>query len=376
MRKALLILLSLAAAGTLTACTAASSEQRVGKAEGYGGPLTVSVTTDGGKITAVKVLSHSETQGVGTRAIDALPDEIVSAGTWDVDNVSGATVTSKAIKEAVATAMGQGASGDPATATDQSETQGQSNSQSQSATRSGFGMSAMGRIGPGQDDQGNPVYSFNVVFAHGTFDDQGRIVSVGVDQLEVATPNYDGASMPHFSGWPGQGGYDHYDDAQGKVSGKTDDTEDSFMTEVSAWQTKRGRGEDYPMGTGTWETQMNAYQEMFQGKTVEELEQWFSTLFSDSTGRPLQQDSSNADDQKKYEALSDAQKAELADVTSSATMSLEDAHGGILTAIRRAWEDAQDSDKQNDQQNGQQNDSSNNQQNNQQNGQQSGDTQV
>ena len=31
----------------------------------------------------------------------------------------------------------------------------------------------------------------------------------------------------------------------------------------------------------------------------------------------------------------------LADATTMATMSLRDSHGDILTAIRRAWEDAQ-----------------------------------
>ena len=50
-----------------------------------------------------------------------------------------------------------------------------------------------------------------------------------------------------------------------------------------------------------------------------------------------------AADKRIAAALSDEEKARLADVTSSATMSLRDSHGDILTAIRRAWENAEDS---------------------------------
>lgn len=318
MRKASLLLVILALLGALSGCTAASSEHRVGQAQGYGGPLTVNVTTREGKITQVEVVSHSETPNIGTRAIDTLPEAIVAAGTWDVETVSGATVTSNAIRNAVASAMGHTTAGGMATATDQSDTQDTSD------LRSGFGMSAVGRTGPGQDAQGEQIYSWNVVFAHGMFDAQGRIVSMAVDQLEVLSPNGSDTS-PRFSGWPGQG----------------DVTEESFRQEVSSWLTKRGRGEQYAMTSGSWRAQMDAYQRHFEGKTVDELEQWFQTLFSDTTGKPLRADSEQEEEQNKYQALSEEQKAELTDLVSSATMSLEDSHGGIITAIRRAWDDAQ-----------------------------------
>ena len=42
----------------------------------------------------------------------------------------------------------------------------------------GVGMSAMGRVGPGTDDAGNPVYSFNVVFCSAAFEEDGRIAQV------------------------------------------------------------------------------------------------------------------------------------------------------------------------------------------------------
>lgn len=325
MTRLLRAALTLVCACALTACSA-TADERTGSAPGYGGEVRVSITMDGGRITGVTVLSHSETEGIGTRAIEILPGKIAEAGSTQVDVVSGATVTSNAIIAAVNAAMGTAA---PAASAEPA------------VYKTGTGMSAMGRVGPGKDDAGNPVYSFNVVFAFGVFDEAGRIAHLSVDQLEVATPNYDGATMPHFSGFPGQGGYALWDDAQGKTAGVTGDTEDDFLAEVAAWQTKRDRGEDYRLTSGTWAEQMDAYEALFVGKTVDEVEDWFRQFCSDATGRPLTADTTDEAALTKYNALSDADKAALADVTSTATMSLRDAHGDILAAIRRAWENAQ-----------------------------------
>ncbi|MBE5803593.1 MAG: FMN-binding protein [Clostridiales bacterium] len=342
MRNIAKILLCLLLVCALSGC-AASADERTGEAQGYGGTLKVRVTMDGEKLGRVEVTQHNETQGVGTRAIDALPDAMASAGTWDVDAVSGATVTSNALREAVRMALGEEPTQtSPAASQQPSQTQ-QPDTSASTGAMSGVGMTATGRIGPGTDDTGAQVYSFNVVFAHGTFDDSGRVMSLDVDQLEVATPNYDGASMPHFSGFPGQGGYALWDDAQGKVSGKTEDTDEAFLEEVSGWVSKRQRGDDYKLNTGTWQQQMDVYEQLFTGKTVDEIESWFGKFCSDETGRPLKEDASSEADQTKYAALSDEEKAQLTDVTSSATMSLRDSHGDILSAIRRAWEAARGS---------------------------------
>ena len=74
---------------------------------GMGGGLTVKVTMEGGKITKVEIVKHNETPGISDPAREQLPDAIVKAGSTEVDNVSGATITSKAIKEAVADALSQ-----------------------------------------------------------------------------------------------------------------------------------------------------------------------------------------------------------------------------------------------------------------------------
>ena len=76
--------------------------------KGIGGKVPVTVTVEGGKVAEVTVGDNSETQGIGSKAIEQLPAKIVEAGgTEGVDAVSGATVTSKAIFTAVDEALEQ-----------------------------------------------------------------------------------------------------------------------------------------------------------------------------------------------------------------------------------------------------------------------------
>ena len=79
--------------------------------KGIGGKVPVTVAIENGRITAVEVGDNSETQGIGSNAIEQLPAKIVEAnGTEGVDAVSGATVTSKAIFTAVNSCLKQAAS--------------------------------------------------------------------------------------------------------------------------------------------------------------------------------------------------------------------------------------------------------------------------
>ncbi len=83
----------------------------IGSAEGMEGDVVVKVTVDDGKISAVEVIEQNETAGVGTLAVDQLPSQFVGMSSADeidaVDVVSGASVTSNAIKEAVKQALAQ-----------------------------------------------------------------------------------------------------------------------------------------------------------------------------------------------------------------------------------------------------------------------------
>ena len=75
-----------------------------GTATGYGGPLTVRITIKGGKLTDIKVVSHTETPEYFSRA-SAVIGKILNSGNVNVDSVSGATISSNAIKKAVADAL-------------------------------------------------------------------------------------------------------------------------------------------------------------------------------------------------------------------------------------------------------------------------------
>ena len=72
---------------------------------GMGGDVNVTVTVEGGKIVSVEVGTHNETPGISDPAIEKIPAAIVEAQSADVAAVSGATVTSEAIKAAVAAAL-------------------------------------------------------------------------------------------------------------------------------------------------------------------------------------------------------------------------------------------------------------------------------
>ncbi len=77
----------------------------IGSAMGMGGEVVVKVTMDGETISAVEVVKHGETEGIGDKAITVVPGEIVEAQSSEVDAVGGATITSNAIMQAVKNAV-------------------------------------------------------------------------------------------------------------------------------------------------------------------------------------------------------------------------------------------------------------------------------
>jgi uncharacterized protein with FMN-binding domain len=76
-----------------------------GKAKGFGGELIVDVTITGGKISDVAVRPHQETPFVAGPAIEQLTAGIVQAQSANVQAVSGATITSKALVAATEQAL-------------------------------------------------------------------------------------------------------------------------------------------------------------------------------------------------------------------------------------------------------------------------------
>lgn len=77
----------------------------IGEVSSFGGNLQVEVVVSGGKISQVKVLKHNDTPGIADQALELIPKSIVANNSTDVDTITYATVTSKAIMKAVEKAL-------------------------------------------------------------------------------------------------------------------------------------------------------------------------------------------------------------------------------------------------------------------------------
>lgn len=82
-----------------------ADNEYVGVGQGMGGDVVVKIAVDGDTITSVEIVEQNETEGVGFRAVESLPQVILDAQTYDVDSVTGATVSSTAIRNAVQACM-------------------------------------------------------------------------------------------------------------------------------------------------------------------------------------------------------------------------------------------------------------------------------
>lgn len=78
-----------------------------GKAQGYGGTVSVAVTIQDGTITDVAIVSAKQEDAAYFDAAKGVIDEILEAQTTAVDTVSGATFSSSGILHAVADALGK-----------------------------------------------------------------------------------------------------------------------------------------------------------------------------------------------------------------------------------------------------------------------------
>lgn len=110
MKKCVTILLAMIMLiGTLplTALAKGTAGTYTGTAMGFGGDIVVEVDITADGIGAIRVVSHNETAGIGSVVAEQLPAMMLEAQSPYVDVVSGATVTSAAIQDAVADAMMQ-----------------------------------------------------------------------------------------------------------------------------------------------------------------------------------------------------------------------------------------------------------------------------
>ena len=84
-----------------------------GAAQGMNGPVTVEVVATKDRIYSVKVVDQKETEGIGTVAAVEIPAKIFEKQSVQVDSMTGATLTSNAIKQGVVAAL-ESAGIDPA----------------------------------------------------------------------------------------------------------------------------------------------------------------------------------------------------------------------------------------------------------------------
>ena len=115
MKRFLLVVLCVLLA--LPVCGAAEGVMADGtyaaSVDGMDGPVAIEVTIADNAITAIAIIDDNETAGVGDKALEIIPERVIAAQSLAVDSVSGATVSSAAIKAAIANAITQ-AGGDAA----------------------------------------------------------------------------------------------------------------------------------------------------------------------------------------------------------------------------------------------------------------------
>ncbi len=87
------------------------------EAQGFSSKVKVTVTVDANAITEVKVDASGETPALGGAAADKLAKQVMDAQSAEIDGASGATMTSKAVMNAVADCLAQagGQTEEPAT---------------------------------------------------------------------------------------------------------------------------------------------------------------------------------------------------------------------------------------------------------------------
>ena len=102
----LVVGVSLAACGGSSSSTAAGVT-KTGSADGFGGAVTATLTVDAnGTLTDCKLEGAQETENIGGAALEELSKQVVAANGPAIDGVAGATVTTKAVRKAVAAALG------------------------------------------------------------------------------------------------------------------------------------------------------------------------------------------------------------------------------------------------------------------------------
>lgn len=183
----------------------------------------------------------------------------------------------------------------------------------------GFGEVANYRI------RGEKKDNLNITTASVIFDQDGKIVSLTWDVMEL--------TYTLFPGW---------------VDPNADKAvKDEFKASIdNKWETKREELDEYGMkksavsGKEWWE-QLNYFESFFKGMTVAEVEAWVNKYTDPVNRRPYKlayPEKLTDADKAAIANFTDKEKEMLVDVTTSATMSLQDDHSFFMTALKEAYE--------------------------------------
>ena len=114
MKKLVAALLSVLMVMSLSACSSQptgtatyTAGTYTGTGAGRNGDITVEVVFTDDAIESVTITDHAETGGISDPAINTIPEAIVESQSLGVDAVTGATLTSNGIIDAVADAVEQ-----------------------------------------------------------------------------------------------------------------------------------------------------------------------------------------------------------------------------------------------------------------------------
>lgn len=99
---------SLVACGGKSTSTAAASVTKTGTGKGFGGDIVATLTVESdGTVSDCKLEGASETESIGGAALEELAKQVVAANCAEIDGVSGATLTTNGVKDAVTAALAE-----------------------------------------------------------------------------------------------------------------------------------------------------------------------------------------------------------------------------------------------------------------------------
>jgi LysM repeat protein len=186
----------------------------------------------------------------------------------------------------------------------------------------GLGMVPNYRLRGGEKD------NLNVTSASAVFDGEGKILDIQWDVIEITTSMFQ---------W--------LDNTIEKP------LLDEAVAAVLEWETKREEGYAYDMThllskgvadnltKNEWFVQLDYFEEYFKGMTVAEVVAWFNK-YTDANGRPYKMaypEKLTESDLATTATFTPEEVAMLVDVTTSATMSLQDGHSYFIDSLVKAW---------------------------------------